>query len=489
MGHLIPKTHLALYGAMAMPLALVGYPIAIWLPTFYASHVGISLSAVAMMLLLAKISDVITDPIVGSVSDRLRTPIGRRRPVLLLGVPILVISIWMLFIPVDGAGALYLLLCIAGMYVGTTFVGLPYGAWGAEISPDYHQRSRVTAWREQFSLIGLIVASFIPFAVEQYGDGEISSIMTGMAIAVAITAPLFAILLCLFVPETLPDSRPDPEQDKRSQMAPGAAHDAAHDPAHDPTHDPTHKAQTSQVGADMRAAVPPQSLRESARQMWANIPMRMMLGLILLIVLAEAFRNALSLFFMRGVIEAANVGTLYFIYFVAGMVAVPFWLWLGRLLGKHIALCLTLLAVAIISAINMFFDNDDYTAFAIFFIAKGACFGGLQFLPLAILADVIDVETAETGKARAGSYIAFASMTSKISTALGTFLAIQALAFVAFNAKSMTENSDEQFLALRIFYALVPAGFFLFAIIIAWRFPLTAAFHAELRERIARHSA
>ena len=70
----------------------------------------------------------------------------------------------------------------------------------------------------------------------------------------------------------------------------------------------------------------------------------------------------------------------------------------------------------------MFFTADDYWPFVIFFIFKGACFGGLQFLPLAILADVIDVETAETGKARAGAYIAFASMTAKISTALGTFL-------------------------------------------------------------------
>jgi len=444
--HPISKTHLALYGAMAVPLALVGYPIAIWLPAFYASHVGISLSAVATMLLIAKITDVITDPVVGAVSDRLRTPLGRRRPPLLLGVPILALSIWFLFVPIEGAGPTYLLLCIAGMYIGTTLVGLPYGAWGAELSPDYHQRSRVTAWREQFTLIGLLVAAFIPFAVEQYGDGEITSIMKWMAIAVAVSAPVFGILLCVFVPETPPEISPETASPRRS------------------------------------------SVRDSARQIWANVPMRMMVALILIITLAEAFRNALSLFFMRGVIGATDVGTLYFIYFVAGLIAVPFWLWLGRRVGKHIALCGTLIAVALISAVNMSFDADDYTLFVIFFIAKGACFGGLQFLPLAILADVIDVETAETGKARAGSYIALASMTSKISTALGTFLAIQALAVVAFNAKLLAENGAEQLLALRIYYALVPAGFFLFAIIIAWRFPLTAALHAELREKIAGHA-
>ena len=197
-----------------------------------------------------------------------------------------------------------------------------------------------------------------------------------------------------------------------------------------------------------------------------------------------AFRNALSLFFMKSVIQAEGVGTLYFIYFVAGLAAVPGWLWLGRKVGKHVAFAGTLITVAIISAINMFFTADDYWPFVILFVFKGACFGGLQFLPLAILADVIDVETAETGKARAGAYIAFASMTAKISTALGTFLAIRALSFTNFDAKLLSENAFDDLFVLRLLYAIAPAVFFIGAIIIALRFPLTAKVHAELQARI-----
>ena len=105
-------------------------------------------------------------------------------------------------------------------------------------------------------------------------------------------------------------------------------------------------------------------------------------------------------------------------------------------------------------------------------------------MPLAILADVIDVETAETGKARAGAYIAFASMTAKISTALGTFLAIRALSFTDFNAKLMAENAFDDLFVLRVLYAIAPAVFFIGAIIIALRFPLTAKVQAELQARI-----
>ena len=448
----LSKTTLSIYGMTGLPLALVGYPIAIWLPAFYAGEINISLAAVATMLLVAKLTDVVTDPLVGVVSDRLRTPIGRRRPVILLGVPVLVVSIWFLFVPVAGADATYLLICIAGMYIGTTLIGLPYGAWGAELSPDYVQRARVTAWREQFTLIGLLVAAFIPFLVEQYGDGSISSIMRYMALAICIATPVAVVALCLFVKETAPEKAPE----KPSE----GARDTA-----------------------------PMSFLEGQKKVLQIRPMQMMIGVLLIVTMAEAFRNALSLFFMKSVIQADGVGTLYFIYFVAGLAAVPFWLWLGRKLGKHVALAVTLITVALISAINMFFTSETYWLFVGFFIAKGACFGGLQFLPLAILADVIDVETAETGKARAGSYIAFASMVAKISTALGTFLAIRALSFTEFQAKLLSENAFEDLLVLRVLYAIVPAVFFIAAIVLALRFPLTEKVHAELQDRIRAQNA
>jgi Na+/melibiose symporter-like transporter len=437
----LPASTLAAYGSMGLPLAIVGYPIAVWLPAFYAGEIGVSLAAVATMLLFAKLSDVVTDPLVGMLSDRMRSRFGRRRPFILLGVPVLCISIWYLFVPIEGAGQVYLLVCIAGMYIGTTLIGLPYGAWGAELSPEYHQRARVTAWREQFTLIGLLLAATVPFLVEQFGAGDTPSIMYGMALAICVTAPLAAILLSVVVKEMPP---PAETADRPSYL-------------------------------------------EGLKRLWDNKPMRMIVGIILIVTLAEAFRNALSLFFMKSVIQAKGVGTLYFIYFVAGLAAVPAWLWLGRKIGKHLAFAITLITVAIISAINMAFSADTYTAFVIFFIAKGACFGGLQFLPLAILADVIDVETAETGEARAGSYFALASMTSKISTALGTFLAIWVVSFTAFNAKALADNGPEELLVLRVLYAIVPALFFIGAIVICIRFPLTAKVQAELRARIEAH--
>ena len=77
MSEILPRTTLYAHGTMGLPLAVIGYPLAIWIPAHYSGGLGISLAAVGTILMLARLTDVITDPIIGELSDRWRTPIGR----------------------------------------------------------------------------------------------------------------------------------------------------------------------------------------------------------------------------------------------------------------------------------------------------------------------------------------------------------------------------------------------------------------------------
>ena len=109
--------------------------------------------------MIARLSDVVTDPLIGTLSDRWQTRLGRRKPWLLMGMPLMLLGTIMIFMPPGDAGIGHLMLWTILMYLGWTMVTLPYGAWGAELSPVYHQRSRVTASREGFVLVGLFVAA------------------------------------------------------------------------------------------------------------------------------------------------------------------------------------------------------------------------------------------------------------------------------------------------------------------------------------------
>ena len=97
----LTKWILGSYGAPATPLAMVGLPMAVFLPAVYADSegFGLGLAFVGIVLVLARLFDGVTDPVVGLLSDRVRTRWGRRKPFILLGTPIYILGICMLFIP------------------------------------------------------------------------------------------------------------------------------------------------------------------------------------------------------------------------------------------------------------------------------------------------------------------------------------------------------------------------------------------------------
>ena len=101
----LKRSILLLYASVGLPLAIIGYPIAIWIPPRYAdAELGLTLPIIGTILILARLSDIITDPLVGNLSDNRPTRWGRRKPWILAGVPVMCLGIYMLFMPPAGAG-------------------------------------------------------------------------------------------------------------------------------------------------------------------------------------------------------------------------------------------------------------------------------------------------------------------------------------------------------------------------------------------------
>jgi Na+/melibiose symporter-like transporter len=467
----LSKTTIYAHGSIGLPLAVIGYPLAIWIPAHYSGGLGISLATVGTILMLARFTDVITDPIMGEISDRWRTRFGRRKPWILVGMPIMMYGVYKLFIPPEGVGIWYFLVYLTMFFLGSTIIALPHRAWGAELSEDYHQRSRVTAAREFFVLGGLMMAATVPMVVEITADGagvgQVFSVLWQDAIGAftgdfsdkkivdraTLTGPVlmglaYTIILvlpvCVFIVLTAVKEPP----------------------------------------ATGNESVP---LREGIRYLWKNGPMRRVLIIALMVIFGEAFRNAVSLFFIRDIVGVPTIGAAYFFYFIAGLGAIPFWLWLGRKIGKHLAFMWTLIIVALVSFANLFLSYGDYLPFFLLFIVKGFCFGGLQFLPVAMLADVVDVDTARSGGKRAGTYFAILGLTEKLAVALGTGISLNVVGLLGFDPSGGIAGSTEAgVLSLRLVYCLGPIFFYSIAGYFIWSYPLTPARHERLRQRIAR---
>jgi Na+/melibiose symporter-like transporter len=473
--HTLTRTTIYVHGCLGLPLAVIGYPLAIWIPAHYSGGLGLSLAMVGTILMLARLTDVVSDPLMGELSDRWRTRFGRRKPWLVLGAPLMMLGVYQLFMPPDDIGLGYFLVWLTLFFLGSTMIGLPHRAWGAELSPEYHQRSRVTAAREFYVLVGLMVAAAVPMMIEIMADqgigvsgvfsqmwrdavgaftGDIldktpvdratltGPVLAGLAWVVIGVLPLAVALVVMVVKEPPPA---------------------------------------------MRERVP---LKEGFRYLMKNGPMKRVLLIALLVHFGESFRNAVSLFFIRDLIGIPTIGAAYFFYFIAGLGAIPFWLWLGRKIGKHRAFIGTLVTVAIVSAANLFLDYGDYLPFFLLFIVKGFCFGGLQFLPVAMLADVVDVDSARSGGRRAGTYFAILGFSEKIAIAFGTGVSLNIVGLLGFDpAGGMAASTEIGVTALRLVYCLGPIFFYGLALGLIWSYPLTPVRHARLRQRIERRNA
>ena len=487
---------LASYGAPSMPLSMVALPLAVYLTPVYADSqgFGLSLGFVGLMLALSRIFDGITDPLIGFYSDRIRTRWGRRKPFILIGTPIFIVGMWLLWIPpiefseitvlgfTMNSGYPYLLGVLVIMYIGATIKDVPYSAMGAELAQGYNERTLVMSWKEAFTVSGSLIGAMTPAIIVFWGYTKPTDNVYFLTVALAIVMPILILNLLLFVPE--------PPIKENSQ-----------------------------------ARLP---LKESFRFVWNNEPYRKLVIIFLFSTIGSAMTNSLSFFFVKHVLLAGDLYGFYLApYFLSQIVAIPLWFAMSRRIGKHKATMVAIFWYALwscfipliaiapqewftafelnrmlsflpdswMAGLNERFEGIPTGKFA-FFIGvmclKGSAIGALSALPYAMAADVIDLDSARTGKRQGGAYFSIWTMTRKLAYALGVVVGTTAATIVGFNSLAdpiNDPNSWSSLLWLACLYSVVPAIFKFVAIPMLWNYSLTEEKLAEIQEEINRNAA
>lgn len=196
------------YALPALPLAALALPLYVIVPTFYSEAIGLPVAAVGTVLLAIRLLDAATDPVFGWLADRWRGRGGRRRGFFIASLPLTAGSAFMLFWPPGEAGLGYLAFWAALVSIGFTWTSLPYTAWGAELSSDYSERTRISAFREGATLIGIVLATSLPFSIGLTGGGGMHGLQA-MAILVAVLLPISGLAAVVLVPEPVNRSSRD----------------------------------------------------------------------------------------------------------------------------------------------------------------------------------------------------------------------------------------------------------------------------------------
>jgi len=453
----LSRTLLLAYGLPAMPLAILSLVVVLVLPPFYAASLGIDLAVIGLVIMGARLVDMVTDPLVGVLSDR----VGLRRPFVLAGVPLLMLATWQLFLPPSDIGWPHLMVWSLVLTVGTTLTILPLFAWGAELSADYHERARVTGYRQVFIVLGLISALLL-YALAGGDDIEDQAAALGtIGWIVVLALPLSLIGLIAIVPE--PHSPGRMGQGNPDDSVPG------------------------KPGSPGKAA---QRAGTRVRLLLRNGPFRRLLAATLANGIANGLPGTLFILYADHVLQADNQqkGLLLLVYFASAILGGPLWLRLSRQWSKHRSWSVSMLWAAAIFPTVLFLGPGDFWPFLAVCLATGLALGADLTFPSAIQADVVDLDHVESGRQRAGLMFALSGMVGKLALATAPGIAYPLLSLVGFNAAATPgggANAGTSLMVLAALYGLLPVLFKLAAIALIWRFPIDATYQAGLRRDLA----
>lgn len=413
-------------------------PAAVFLPSLYSTELG--LAAAGTALLIARASDVVTDPLVGALSDRWRPAWGRRKPWIAAGAVIAGLALVKLFQPPAEVTFAYVLGWSIMLYLGWTLVSVPYSAWGAELSTGYQERAKITSAREGATVLGIFAAGTVPIIAAANGQSERDALAIISWLAVIVGLPAILFLLGR-VPDPLPP-----------------------------------------VAADQPAAA--LDLRRSVQAMAQNKPFVRLLGAWLINGLANGIPSTLFLLYLEHRLQAdqGERGILILVYFLFAVATIPAWLWVSGRIGKHRTWCAAMIATCLAFAWVPALAPGDIFAFGLICAVTGMGLGADLSLPPALQADVIDFDTLKTGANRAGLFFALWGMATKLSLALAVGITFPVLDYFGFDPTG--HSTAEGLVALAVIYAAVPVVLKVGAIGLVWNFPITAERQNMIRRRI-----
>ena len=154
---------IAAYAAPGIPEAMLLYCAGLVIPGYYATEIGLSTQAIGAAMIIGRLFDAGMDPVVGYLSDRTALLMGGRRPWLIAGAVISSFAVAFLYTPSQGAGVAYYLGWTLCLYFGWTLAIIPYDAWGADISNEYMQRTKIFTFRAFAYYLGSLLFLCSPF--------------------------------------------------------------------------------------------------------------------------------------------------------------------------------------------------------------------------------------------------------------------------------------------------------------------------------------
>ena len=456
-----------LYGSGDWGISSMGMMRSIFYAIYLTDVVGLEPRLASFGALVGIVWDGINDPLIGLISDRIRTRWGRRRPFLLwFAIPFGLSFITLWSAPDwESQTALLVYVTLSFMLADTlqTLVGVPFLSLTPELTSDYDERTTLTSFRSFFQLAGALTVVLSAPAIVDLVITSGSSQQQGFMLVGAIFGGIGAIPLFLigfFVRET---SMPEETE-----------------------------------------ALP---FRETLRAAWQNIPFRYAVGIHMLNwsavdMIAVAFPYFLLYWVARGDLLAsihifgfdlAYESAFFGILMLVCILFIPFWLWLARWQNKRQAYMLGMAFWVTVQLMVFTLQPGDTRYLLIIAALAGIGVSAAYTLPDSLFADVIEWDELRTRRRQEGVFYGIRTLIRKLTGALVIFVTLQLLGWSGYISPpagiSQLTQTDSALQMIRLLVSPFGATILCGTIILAWFFPLSREKYTRIQKLLEQRRA
>ena len=439
-------------GVMAL---LYGGPLVV-LQGIYAKYYGLSLGEIASILLIARLFDTITDPIVGFYSDQYHARKGTRKPFVFWGAIVFIVGAYGLFMPPDRATSAYILSFFLIYYLGFTLFNVPHYAWGNDISSTTQDSIRTYTVRSLLIAVGTLVFYSIPqlpfFAVKDFTP---ETLQWALIVCGLLLSP--AIVLCIFY---VPDSH------ESSDMA-----FIKNNSRINPTNESSGHKSLGVLKTIKRNK--PLLIFLSGFFLW-NLGLGSFGGLLFIYI--DSYLGVGDQFSMVALI---GVG--------CSILGVKIWSVVALRVGKIKAWMLSTMVMMSSLLLMLLLVPDNPNAFFLIMLMVLIFLGSISttiFAP-ALLSDIIDYSTWKFGQDFAASYFSIFFLIMKANDALGAAIGLSIVGWFGFNLSNKVHDS-ESVMGLQMAAIWLPVFFLLMSVFLIYKIPINTRRHTIICKALAR---
>ena len=418
----------------------LGAPMIIILPGMYAKYFGLTLTSIAMVLLISRLFDAVTDPVIGYLSDRYRKWSGTRKPLIILGAVGIVVGSYLLFVPPADVTVAYFLTCSLIFYLGWTLFEVPHLAWGGELATDYRDKTRIYTMRGFFTSLGPLLFFTIPL-LGIFESKEFTPEMLKWSVLVCALLAIPMILLCI---KTVPSGRVS-DIDKQD------------------------------------------SFRLLIDSILRNRPFLLFLVTYVVLGIGMGMWIGVTFIFIDAYLGLGEKMALAFtLGALAGIISIGLWYKLADWYGKKWAWGTGMAVGAIAMGGFAWLTPGEQSLIPLVTLMCAAycAFAAMQTLTPSLLSDIVDYSTWKFGVDRGGTFFSVYLICTKANMSVGAGLGLGIAGWYGLDP-SAAIHTEESLFGLFLSISYMPAFLFLASIILIMLMPIDARRHRIIQRRLA----